>query len=699
MRDIEVLFDSSPWFILLCLAAGALYAYLLYQKRGPWTTNVNRFLAVLRFALASMVFLLLLGPLVRQVKNVTEDPTIVFAIDNSLSIAESLDSATVEKILDSLGKIDSKLRAKNYSTDIQTFNGAENAFGGIRFDSRSTNLDQLLTNIRNNYEGRKLAGVVLVSDGIYNIGASPTYKPFSFNVFTVGIGDTLPKSDVNLRALYYNKIAYQGNKFPVVAELISNGYNGQMVSVEVWEGSEVVDKKTVRLEGDNQTQRVEFQIEAKDKGMQHYVVKAARKEGEFTYVNNENHAYIDIIEGKQKILIAAPAPHPDIKAIRSAVESNQNYEVDLFIPGITKNEQDPLKASAQTYDMVIYHQAPDSQNSLGQLMSHLGKMDVPSWYIVGAQTDLKRLQMVSGMIVISSLNNQKDFVTPVLNETFSRFQMGDGLQELLSIYPPVAVPFAKWELNGSAENILFQKVGSIATNKPLLAVNEENNRKTALLLGEGIWRWRLQEYAKQESHEIFDELIVKLVQFLSTREDKRKFRVYPIRNEYLDNEPVVFETEAYNDIYEKIFGQTVELTVINEKNEKRSFTYVTNPNNTRYRISGLENGLYKYAASTTINGEKAESAGQFTVKQLQVESINLTANFDLLRSIATQTNGEFYKAGQLRQLEEDLLQRELQGAIYTSERFLPIINMTWIFFLLLTLVSLEWFLRRYYNSY
>lgn len=698
MRDFEILFDSSPWYIALCLVAGAVYAILLYQKKGPWSPTVNRFLAALRFVLVSLLFLLFLGPFIRMVKNITEDPAIVFAIDNSLSIPEGLDSAAVYQILDKLKEVDSKLKAKNYQTEIYTFNGRQRTFDRIRFDSRSTNLSQLLTNIQNNYEGRKLAGVVLLSDGIYNLGTSPVYKPYNFRVFTLGVGDTLPKSDVNLKTLYYNKIAYQGNRFPVVAELNSNGYDGETLELEIFRGDESLDRKEIRLES-NQSQRVEFTIDAKETGMQHYVVKAARKPGEFTYVNNENHAYVDVIEGKQKILIAAPSPHPDIKAIRSAIENNQNYDVELYIPGLTRNEPNPLKATGQTYDLVVYHQAPDLGNKLQPLINHLKGFDIPSWYIYGPQTDLVRLQSQTGIISGGTAGNQKDLVTPHLNEAFSRFELHNDIRSLLAIYPPVSTPFSKWELSGSAEIILSQKIGSVVTDKPLLVVSDENNQKTALMLGEGMWRWRLTEYAKKESHEVFDELVSKIVQFLSTREDKRKFRVYPIQNEYFDNEPVVFETEVYNDIYERIYGHTIELALINEENEKRSYTYTTNQNNTKYRVSGLKTGLYHYSASTTLNGEKVESSGQVTVKRLQLESIDLTAKFDLLRDLSRQTNGRFYTAAGIENLQNELLDRELQGAIYSSERFLPIINMNWIFFLLLTLISLEWFLRRYYNGY
>ncbi len=700
MRELEIIFENSPWFILLCVVAGLVYAVLLYQKKSPWGRNLNLLLGSVRFVLVFLICLLLLGPYIKQLKNFIEEPTIIFAIDNSRSITESADSASIKDTMVRLDQIVNKLRNNAHNPAIYTFgNKATENITDIDFDHNTTHLSALMSEIQTDYEGRKIGGVVLLTDGIYNLGASPVFRNYSFNVFPVGVGDTLPKSDINLKALYYNKIAYQGNKFPVIAEMINNGFEGSKAVVEILQGDQVIERKNITLEATEQIQRVEFLIDAKNQGMQHYVVRVEQFPDEYTFENNQQHAFIDIIEGKQKILLVASSPHPDIKAIRSALESNQNYELEVYIPNISTNEAQILTGNEQAFDLVIYHQLPDRNNSATNVIAHFRRLNTPSWFIAGNQTDFNRLQNLEPSINVSNMSNQKDHVSPVMNGNFSRFQVNEKAPSVLSAFPPVSIPFARWELSGAAEVILHQRVGNIATERPLLAVIEENNNKSAIFLGEGLWRWRLQEYVKNGNHDIFDELVSKLTQYLSSKEDKRKFRVYPLQNQYYENEQVVFETEVYDDIFERIYGQEVELVITDEQNQNQSFTYVTNPNNSRYRISGLEQGIYKYKATSSINREKVTSEGEFTVQRLQLESIDLMANFDMLKSLARQTNGKFYLANQLDDLEDELLNREMQGVIHSSEEFLPIIDMGWIFFLLLTLISIEWFSRRYNNSY
>jgi hypothetical protein len=45
MNRFQLLTSYSPWFILLCLAVGALYAFALYQRKPSWSKAVNWALA------------------------------------------------------------------------------------------------------------------------------------------------------------------------------------------------------------------------------------------------------------------------------------------------------------------------------------------------------------------------------------------------------------------------------------------------------------------------------------------------------------------------------------------------------------------------------------------------------------------------------------------------------------------------------
>lgn len=695
MQQLRLLFEISPWFILLCLLAGAVYAFVLYQKNSPWSKKTNYLLAGLRFLLVSIMTFLLLGPFIKQINNTFEKPAYVFAIDNSLSISAVNDSIFLNKMLNDIGHIGEELSGEDFKITYRSFDQInQQSPDTLNFDHQVTDLDNLLRQIQSDYEGRNLAGVILFSDGIYNQGISPSYANYNFPVHSVALGDTIPKKDLNLKAVYYNKISYQGNKFPLVAEVTNNGFSNEKVEISVKQNGKSLASKTIDLKKNNETHAVEFLLEGTTTGMQHYTVEIAPQEEEFTHENNIRHAYVDVIEGKEKILITAASPHPDIKAISSALEKNKNYDVELYIPAIG---QHAFPSNTKQYDLVIFHQVP-GMNS-GENFKKLINESSSAWFILGNQSDLREFNQLNDMISISALRDEKDKVFPAVNNSFDKFKLSSELRSLLSKFNPVTVPFGRYESIAPHDILLYQQVGSVTTNKPLLTLRVDGNKKSAVMTGEGMWQWRLQEYATTGKHEAFDELISKLVQYLASKEDKRKFRVYPIKNEFNNSEPVIFETEVYNAIYEPIYGQKIDLQISDENDSLAHYSYTTNENNTQYRISGLRQGVYRYTASASINGQKNQSEGEFTITELQLENLNLTANHQLLRNLSHQTNGNFYFSEQLEALTQFLKNKEVKSVIYSDEEYLPIINIKWLFFLLLGLVSVEWFMRKYSGSY
>jgi hypothetical protein len=233
----------------------------------------------------------------------------------------------------------------------------------------------------------------------------------------------------------------------------------------------------------------------------------------------------------------------------------------------------------------------------------------------------------------------------------------------------------------------------------LLVVEQQAERKVAIVMGEGMWRWRLHEFSKTENTNAFDEVFGKLIQYLSTATNKSRFRSYPIEQEFSTTEAVVFESQVYNDIFEPVYGNTIDIEITNEKGRKLNYSYAITAGTSRYQIGGLEEGVYRYKSSTEINGRREETRGQFLVIEEQLELQNLTADFDLLKRLARNTEGKFYDVGNIDQLAKDLTNKQAKATLHTDESYDSLLNLKWVFFVLLTLASAEWFLRKFNGGY
>ncbi|WP_439559191.1 VWA domain-containing protein [Dyadobacter sp.] len=688
----ELIFQTPYWFILFCLAAGLLYAFLLYQPIASWGKKWNYLLAAFRGITVALICFLLLSPLVRKTETSIDKAKIVFAVDNSESVG-----AYGKDVMKAVAHASAQLAASGFEVGIETLDqqAKQLSADSIRFDKNKTDLTGMLQTIRSNYEGRNLTDVILVSDGIVNQGVSPAYNRFPFRISTLAVGDTVPDLDIRIKDVVNNRIAYLGNEFPIRAEIAANGLAGKSTTVTLKQNGRVIQSQNVVIDRADFFKAVDFKATSTQKGVQHFTLEIGAVSGETSRRNNTRDVYIDIIDGKQKILLMALAPHPDIKSLRSVIEANENYDLDISILSISATPP----AATKPYDLVILHQIP---NVLGLGNAQIRKFidaKTPLFFILGNQSAVPLANSLNRSLTINAASNQTDKVTARFNPAFQQLNFDTESLKILERLPPLSVPFGEYNLSSGTETILFQKVGTLNTQKPLLVLNTSGEQKVAVLAGEGIWQWRQEEFAQTNKQDVVDNLFQKLIQVLSLREDKRKFRVYPTRNEFEAGEQVTFQTEIYNDIYEPIFGQEVKLDIIDEKGKARQFTYTHTAESPRFNISGLSDGVYRYTASAALRGGQEKAAGQFVVRNVDLELNNTTADFGMLRELAGRSGGEFIMPASLTSYVEKLKADRPADRLDSSEDMVELIHLKWLFFLLILLLGAEWGLRKYHGGY
>lgn len=693
MNQQRLLFEYSPALILVCIAIGILYAYLLYNAKGSWGRQTNRILSAFRAILVSSLAFLLIGPILKLTLNNYEKPTLLFLVDNSISVGETIDSTNWLAINDQIEEAATNIRSQGYEINMATLNGVYNSKS--QFNQPTSDLNGIVRELSAQYEGKNLAGLVVFTDGIYNSGNSPLYTPSRVPIYTVGIGDTTERVDVVLRNVYYNKIAYQGNKFPLRAEVLIRGLQAQRIVASVYKDGKLVARDSKNSE-DKSLLDFDFQLDAGEKGLQRIDIAIEPVAIERNKKNNYASAFVDVVEGKKKILLVAPAPHPDIKTLRAVVEKNANYEFIVHIPGV--KEASPENLRVENVDLAIFQQAIDYSSKTTVLFKQFLEGGSSLFVMLGNRSNIR--QLTSHHIELAFENpGQWDAVTPIINHNFKDFGFRDELNNIFARYPPANVPFGKFTYPANASVLLYQRIGRVNTDRPLLFTSFIDDQKIAYLLGDGIWRWRLDEFAETQKTDGFDEVFSKLIQYLSTREDKRKFRSFPVQNEFTTAESVVFESQVYNELFEQVFGQKIELTLRNEKDEVFQYSYITSSGASRYRIGGLKEGVYRYSASTEINGSKETASGEFLITEQNIESQNLTADFTLLRKWAATTGGKFHAIENIDQLANDFSQVGAQSRIHSDESFNPLINLKLVFFFLLFLITVEWFARKYLGGY
>ena len=458
-----------PWYyVLLCLLAGAAYAAVLYfTGRKAFPKWLQWLLAALRFLAVSAIAFLLLAPVARQTVHERQKPHVVLAADISQSVAASADSAF------SLTALADEVEG-NCMVSMETFGGS------------STDLGEVLT--RHSHDD--IAALVLATDGIYNRGSNPASiaERLPFPVYTIALGDTTVRRDASLADLRCNRIAMLGNEYPVEVTVNASWLGGRNAQLTISDaGGNVMHRQSISYSGDNFSTVVSATLPAKTPGLQRITVKIEPVEGEFSVQNNTIAFYIDVLDTRREVAIYANAPHPDLAALKRAIEANANYEATVIYASDAKADT--------SYSLAILHNLPSATHpDIGFAKG------LPQLYVIGLQTDLPRLNAMHSGLEIDARVSRANEVTAAYQPSFSLFTLDNDATATIEAMPPLSAPFGEARMAAGVQSLFTARLGSIDTRQPLIAATAQGEMRRAFVWGEGLWRWRLAEWQADGGH-------------------------------------------------------------------------------------------------------------------------------------------------------------------------------------------------------
>ena len=678
--------SNYPWYYtLLCFLAGFVFSALLYVRDKQNTERSKGLLyslAALRFASISIIALLLLDVFIKRLVNETEKPVIILAQDNSSSLIAGKDSTEIKnEYTKAIASFANAIKDK-YDVKTYQFDSESKPSETFDFKGKETDISKLFLDLENNYTNKNIGAIILATDGIYNKGTNPLYSISKFNapIYTIALGDTVPLKDAWIQSINHNQVAYLGNSFP--AEVIVNAIDlkDKSITVTLSQAGKLLKSELLAINSNNFSSTLNFLLDADKPGIQKYTVSISTLEEDKNKQNNSQSFVIDVIDNREKVLILANAPHPDIAALEQSISSAQTYEVDVaLINDFTK----PLKP----YSLIILHQTP----TLPQRITNELKANNQSVFFIGNDV----INYATGQNIKRIGDSRKNDVEAAFKKEFPLFNVSSELQNYFKEFPAVNCNFGNTSITNGANALLNQKIGVVETDEPLMVFSETNGVKTCGFLGDGLWKWRMRDFADHSNHNLFNELISKTVQYLSVKADKSFFRVFTkkIINE---NEAIDFTAEVYNQSYELVTEPDVTLILKDDKG--KAYNYTFNKKQTMYSLSAgqFTAGEYSYEAKVKFGDKLYTKSGIVIIKEIVSEKINTVANHQLLYQISKQSGGKLFYKNQLEQLQKDILSSDsIKSITYSHKQLTDLVNLKWIFGIIILLLSIEWFLRKH----
>lgn len=685
--------DISIWWLIPWAVVSVLVAFWYYRKqKGLEEISVwmKRGLIALRSLVLFIIGVLLIGLLLESVEHRSEKPVLITLVDNSTSVLNYKDSASVKKsIADFTKKLKEHYEDKfdvieysignSFSTEAPTYSD--------HFSNLNLGFEELFTQ----YYNQNIGGICFISDGNFNKGSDPSYaaeKIALTPIFTIGMGDTIRKRDQVIRNVAVNDIAFYKNKFPVEVDIQAAQVGKTTSSVSIYKnGKKITSKPVSYTDGKLDFTHVSLMLEATEIGFVNYVVQLEALDNESSYDNNKWSFYVEVIDSRNKLLLLANAPHPDVAAIKNVVERDENVEVTSMLTS-------EFSGNLDDYALLILHE-PGGRAS-GNIVQKVKNAKIPVLYIVGNNSSSSTIEQLGVGLNMPS-GRRSDEVQSSMKSGFQLFEVSSDLSSALEYWPPLSVPFGTITAS-QGDVLLTQRIGSVVKKDPVLYFTS-GNRKQGVFIGEGLWRWKLKEFAQTKRNKGFNELIQKSVQYLVVKKNTDALRVNLPRR-FNVNDDVIINAEFYNSSFERITDPNISYVLTNEAGDKVDYSFAKGELDYRLSLGKLPVGKYDWRAKTTFNGKSYEKSGSFVVNDISLENLETSANHNLLQQIAENSNGKFYQLKNASKLLNDIDKRTDIVTITSDEStFKDFIDFKWLFFLLIVLLGLEWFLRRRLGSY
>lgn len=696
---MQLLSPFSPlWYAAAALVALAI-AYLFYffkpQKSypNPWT---QRGLFLLKALSTFLLLFLFINPILRKNNRVVQKPIIGILVDQSQSIAlQPKGSTVIQEIPQKIEKIQKQLEG-NFEVKTCSFSSELVDSLSPRWNGNASNLGKALEQFQEKWEGQNVGALLMVSDGIVNQGKNPWYvaQQLQYPIYSLALGDTTPQKDLGIQSIKHNEVVLKGNEFQAVFTLSAKALSGKTAAYSLQKISSTNQPSTVKtgnfpIQQDPFQTNISVQLPANEAGLLHYRLTLAPLGGEKNIQNNTKDFFVEVIDDRARILLLASAPHPDVATVRQILSQKQSMEV------VVKNPESG-NINLSNFDAVICFQLP-SINGNDQIVQQIRQSQLPVWYIGGNQTAYSRLNALQGLISVrpagKALSNE---ITPLPNAQFSLFGLSEKCTQRLSSFPPLQVPYGDYSIQGNAAVLFQQQIKSVPTSMPLLAYGDQQGVRQAVLVGEGIWKWYLDEYEQFGDHAAVDEWVSKTVQYLALKQNKKIFRAKSDRLIYEEGNEVLFNAELFNKNYEAVNEPDVQLTLTNAKG--KTFVFSMGKTDQKYlaNVGKWPEGKYQYEAKTTYQGTTYSEKGEFSVQGSTLEAAITQANWTTLRNLAAPQKGQLYPYEEWEKVVSDLENRpDLKPVSYMELLLTEILDVPFLLIAMLLLWSAEWLWRKW----
>ncbi|MFH0761744.1 MAG: hypothetical protein V2A67_09610 [Bacteroidota bacterium] len=688
--------STYPLWLVLPLATLAVFVvWLLYFRKHSDTIlpkPMKILLGITRGLVILITGILFISPWIRTVVGKKVKPVFIIARDNSVSMSPVKDSAaTVAERNTDLAQVKEALEG-NFTISEYLFGDQTRPGSDWNYSDPVTRPDELFETVRALAQNQDVAGMLVVTDGAVTRGTgfSGTAKNLPLPVYFLGTGDTTRFPDVSVVEVIANEWVRKNSVFQVRVYYRTESWIEKALKIRISGNQGLIAEQQVPV-NDQSVPFVDFEIQAPDQGIMNMTTQVIPFIPDKNTENNSRSFRVNIIGSQAKILLLYKAPDPDIGTLDRAMSGLPQVSFEAI-------QVDDFKVIPEECNLLILHGLPSADNSVNTILTEAKARSLSVLFIISANTDQELFNQASSGLGVSNRRKEAETVQGTLSPTFSLFTLPEEFSEHLLAWPPLETFFEIYSAESGSVSFLNQKIRRVELTDPLILFTKKDGVKKGIIAGEGIWKWRIHEYLEFDDHGIFDELISRMLQYL-IQDDKEDRFIVTIPDELYEFSAIRVIARLQNPSLESVNQPDVNMRITDSAGQTSEYRMRRVADFYELELNGFEVGEYQFIAETQLGQERFSKKGSMIVGYRILEQKVPVAEYQDLRLVSYLTGGHFYKEADAGQLISKLKEIKPGTANIRSEyKWYDLINLPWLLGMLVFLLALEWFLRRWYGT-
>ena len=726
--------DIPLWLAAALAAAAVFTAYMAYAAPPvPLSAARRTSLTALRLAALLLLLLLLLRPVATE-PGAARGAVVGVLLDDSRSmrLTDGLPQRRIDRAAALVRDAVVPALADRFDVEVATIDGTAvpDALDEVEPTAPRSDLAAGLHALAERFEGRALAGLVLVSDGgdTGGAGLAEVTAGGLGPVYAVGLGAAGDFPDLEVTALAAGAATVAGSAVEIAAEVVGRGGATEPIPVRLLEGGRLIEVRSVTPPASAAPLRAVFRVTPRGDAATVYTVEIPPAAGEPVVENNRRSVLVQPPARPRRVLLIEGAPGHEHSFLKRVWLADPGLTLDAVVrKGLNeRGEQtfyvqgDPARTAA------LASGYPDSREALFEYDALVFANIEPAWFQPDqlASTEEFVAQRGGGLLLLGAVTLDEagfagsaiEAVIPVdLSDRRRRITAAgrfanrnrllltaDGAAHpMLRLGPDAAATQAGWEaapaLAGSVSlggprpgaSVLALVGRPEGGASPLVAVQRYGRGRSMVFAGEASWRWKMMLPSDSRTYDLFWR---QAARWLTADAPARLALSAPAGR--APGEQIDLDVRVLDAAYRPRPDMPPAVEVTTPSGEVLAVDAVLAERAAgRFaaRFRAADAGVYRIEAHSDPDGEDALSATRWLlVGGADPEFADPRPGDALLRRVAAGSGGAYLAASEAQDLGRLLRPETAPPPPVTRELWHGI----WPFLLLVGLLAAEWSLRR-----